>query len=120
MRVHQIFKSNWILIEYSKKTCNVHAVNFFIAGGRPWTLYRESQETNKLYRKNKSITTHNWMGFDDVHTIWGGKKLHGQEVSMDDAKQVKKGALARTMIKMGNNRRSSRIILSKFIDRIAA
>jgi len=39
---------------------------------------------------------------------------------MDDAKQVKKGALARTMIKMGNNRRSSRIILSKFIDRIAA
>ena len=108
------------LLSILKKTCNVHAVNFFISGGRPWTLYRESQETNKIYRKNKSITTHNWMGFDDVHTIWGGKKLHGQEVSMDDAKQVKKGALARTMIKMGNNRRSSRIILSKFIDRIAA
>ena len=50
----------------------------------------------------------------------GGKALNHKEVSIDDAKKIQKGALARTMIKMGGNRRGSRVILSKFIDRIAA
>lgn len=109
-----------LLLSILKKTCGVHAINFFIANSRPFSLYSESYNVITKYRKEKNVTTHNWLGFDDVHTIWGGKKLHGDEVSIDDAKYIKKHILARTMIKMGNRRRSSRIVLSKFIDRIAA
>ena len=104
-----------------KKTCGVHAINFYISvDRRPWSLSYGDLNAQERFRKEKMVTTHDWLGFDDVHTIMGGKALNHKEISIDDAKKIQKGALARTMIKMGGNRRGSRVILSKFIDRIAA
>ena len=109
------------LLKILKKTCGVHAINFYISPDRrPWSISYENLNVQERFRKEKMVTTHNWLGFDDVHTIMGGKALNHKEVSIDDAKKIQKGALARTMIKMGGNRRGSRVILSKFIDRIAA
>ena len=63
--------------------------------------------------------THDWFGFDDVYTIMG-KALAQEDISMEDAKDNKKGTLTRIMKKIGNGRRKNRVILSRFIDRIAA
>ena len=109
------------LLKILKKTCGVHAINFYIsADRRPWSLSYGDLDAQERFRKEKMVTTHDWLGFDDVHTIMGGKALNHKEISIDDAKKIQKGAVARTMIKMGGNRRGSRVILSKFIDRIAA
>lgn len=109
-----------MLLKLLKKTCGVHTINFFVGPARPWSLYYENHEIQKKYRKEKMITTHGWLGFDDIHTIMGGKNLDKKEVTLDDAKKIQKGQLARTMIKMGGSRRASRVVLSKFIDRISA
>lgn len=117
---HRHHQQTEFLLTILKKTCGVHAINFFVGDRNPWSLYFEDNLKMKEYRKQKMITTHDWLGFDDVHTIMGPKSAKPKEVTMDDAKKIQKGTLARTMIKMGGNRRGSRVILSKFIDRIAA
>ena len=111
-------------LEVLKRSCDVHTINFFISdSSNPHTLvvdsWQEREAAKNTYRKEKSVVTHDWFGFDDVYTIMG-KALAQEDISMEDAKDNKKGTLTRIMKKIGNGRRKNRVILSRFIDRIAA
>ena len=63
----------------------------------------------------------NTKGFDEVHMIMGGSALGTEATNLDDIKAGEtRGKMARAFIKANTKRKTSRIILSKFIDKIAA
>jgi len=129
------------MLNVIRKSCDVNIINFYItpergypynlikmigesranAGKNPWIDDDEVKEIRKLWRKQKHMSVPNTAGFDEVHVIMGGDALETEATSLDDIPVGEtKGKMARAFIKANSKRKTSRVILSKFIDKIAA
>jgi hypothetical protein len=60
------------------------------------------------------------LNFHEFYLIQGGANLQAQQAKFEEAKDLKKGQLAKAFINAQNKRGGSRMVLSRFIEKIAA
>ena len=125
------------LLKIIRKSCDVNAVNFYISASRGvphelWALVtradnpKEDYELHKdkfksMWRKDKSITIEETHGFNEVHLISGSHNLRTEGTGLEGIEVGEtKGKMTKAFIKANTKRKTSRVVLRKFIDRIAA
>jgi hypothetical protein len=125
------------LLKIIRKSCDVNAVNFYISATRgvPNELWRLINQADKpelnfnlhkekyraMWRKDKSITIKETHGFSEVHLIAGSSDLRTEGTGLEGiVAGGSKGQMAKAFIKANAKRKTSRVVLRKFIDRIAA
>ena len=103
-------------------------VGFFIANSAydirnaiyrylPWS---KQDKARTDMSKAGSIVIPDMLNFHEFYLIRGGKNLEAQQAKFDEAKDMKKGQLTRAFISAQNKRGTSRVILGRFIEKIAA
>lgn len=83
----------------------------------PWS---EREKAKNSMSKTGSIVIPKMLNFDEFYLIRGGKTLEAQQAKFEEAKDMKKGQLAKAFISAQNKRGTSRVILGRFIEKIAA
>jgi hypothetical protein len=83
----------------------------------PWS---KQDKARADMSKAGSIVIPDMLNFHEFYLIRGGKNLEAQQAKFDEAKDMKKGQLARAFISAQNKRGTSRVILGRFIEKIAA
>ena len=71
------------------------------------------------YRKEGSIVVPKMLNFNEFYIINGGKKLQAQQTNLGSSYDLTKNQLAKAFIGAQNKRGASRVILSRFIEKIA-
>ena len=71
------------------------------------------------YRKEGSVVVPKMLNFDEFYIINGGKKLEAQQTNLGSSYDLTKNQLAKAFIGAQNKRGASRVILSRFIEKIA-
>lgn len=107
---------------------NATFVGFYIVNGSydvRHVSYRylnptESMAFQAAWKKEKGVSIPNMLNFDEFYIIQGGRNLQAQQAKFDSAQDLKKGQLARAFISAQNKRGASRLVLNKFISKIAA
>ena len=103
-------------------------IGFYIANG-PYDIrnaiyrylpYAEQEKAKNTMAKENSVIIPKMLNFDEFYLIRGGKNLEAQQAKFDDVKDMKKGQLTRAFISAQNKRGTSRVILGRFIEKIAA
>ena len=82
--------------------------------------YAKQEKCKEQMLKEGSVVIPNMINFHEFYMIRGGKNLQAQQSKFDEAKDMKKGQLARAFISAQNKRGTSRVILGRFIGQIAA
>jgi hypothetical protein len=104
-------------------------VGFYIVNGAydvRHVSYRfmNANDANKFqesWKKNKGgAVVPGMLSFDEFYLVQGGKNLQAQQAKFEEANDLKKGQLARAFITAQGKRGTSRAILGKFIEKIAA
>jgi hypothetical protein len=125
------------LLKIIRKSCDVNAVNFYISPSRgvPNELYGlvmradnpaldfnlHKENFRLMWRKDKSITIEETHGFSEVHLISGSHNLRTEGTGLEGIGVGEtKGKMTKAFIKANAKRKTSRVVLRKFIDRIAA
>jgi hypothetical protein len=85
-----------------------------------YTPTEHYDKTIAKYKKEKSLIIPKMLNFHEFYLIQGGANLRAQQAKFDEAKDLKKGQLAKAFINAQNKRGGSRMILSRFIEKIAA
>ena len=107
---------------------NARFIGFYIANSAydirhaiyRYLPYSEQDKARNSIAKNGSIVIPKMLNFDEFYLIRGGKNLESQQAKFDEAKDMKKGQLTRAFISAQNKRGTSRVILGRFIEKIAA
>lgn len=73
----------------------------------------------KKFRKNGFLQMKNFLGFQSYFVMSGGSKLDTEESLIEDKIFDSKNQVAKAFIKAQNNRGASRVMLSRFIDKIS-
>jgi hypothetical protein len=110
-----------------RESQNATFVGFYIVGGQydvRHVTYRyakngEAEKFQEQFKKNKAAVVPKMLNFDEFYIIQGGKNLQAQQAKFDEAKDLKKGQLARAFISAQNKRGTSRAVLGRFIEKIA-
>lgn len=71
------------------------------------------------FRKEGSIVVPNMLNFSEFYMIQGGKKLQAQQTNLGSSHELTKNQLAKAFIGAQNKRGASRVVLSRFIEKIA-
>ena len=103
-------------------------IGFYIANGTydirnaiyRYLPYAEQEKAKNTMAKENSVIIPKMLNFDEFYLIRGGKNLEAQQAKFDDVKDMKKGQLTRAFISAQNKRGTSRVILGRFIEKIAA
>jgi hypothetical protein len=111
-----------------KESENARFIGFYIANSAydirhaiyRYLPYTEQDKARNNMAKTGSIVIPNMLKFDEFYLIRGGKNLEAQQAKFEEAKDMKKGQLARAFISAQNKRGTSRVILGRFIEKIAA
>ena len=82
--------------------------------------YTGQEKARSIMSKEGSVVIPDMINFHEFYMIRGGKNLEAQQAKFDEAKDMKKGQLARAFISAQNKRGTSRVILGRFIDKIAS
>ena len=82
--------------------------------------YAGQEKARNVMSKEGSVVIPDMLNFHEFYLIRGGKNLEAQQAKFDEAKDMKKGQLARAFISAQNKRGTSRMILGRFIDKIAS
>jgi hypothetical protein len=82
--------------------------------------YAKQEKCRDQMNKEGSVVMPDMLNFHEFYMIRGGKNLQAQQAKFDDAKELTKGQLARAFIGAQNKRGASRVILGRFIEKIAA
>jgi hypothetical protein len=111
------------------KSQNATFVGFYIVNGSydvRGVAYRyapgkNTDEFMAKWKKSKGeIAIDGMLNFDVFYIILGGKSLEAQQATFEEAKDLKKGQLAKAFISAQTKRGVSRVVLGKFIEKIAA
>lgn len=141
-RVRRSRDETKILLKIIRQSCDVNAINFFICVSNRlphvvWGLingtddkkanpalyhsWKAAEVFRSLWRKDNAITIKETQGFSEVHLIAGGASLRSEGTGLEGIEVgEKRGVMTRAFIKANTKRKMSRVVLSKFIDRIAA
>jgi len=71
------------------------------------------------FRKEGSVIVPNMLNFSEFYMIQGGKKLQAQQTNLGSSHELTKNQLAKAFIGAQNKRGASRVVLSRFIEKIA-
>lgn len=85
-----------------------------------YTPAEQYDKTLAKYKKDRSLVIPKMLNFHEFYLIQGGANLQAQQAKFDEAKDLKKGQLAKAFINAQNKRGGSRMVLSRFIEKIAA
>jgi hypothetical protein len=107
---------------------NARFIGFYIANSTydirnaiyRYLPYTEQEKARNAMAKSGSTVIPKMLNFDEFYLIRGGKNLEAQQAKFEEAKDMKKGQLARAFISAQNKRGTSRVILGRFIEKIAA
>lgn len=111
------------------KSQNTTFVGFYIVNGTydvrgvayRYALNNMIEEFMAKWKKSKGeIAVDGMLNFDVFYIILGGRNLEAQQTTFEEAKDLKKGQLARAFITAQTKRGASRTVLGKFIEKIAA
>ena len=72
------------------------------------------------WRKEGHVIGENYGGWSELYLIRGGKNLDVVETNLDVNTGAKKGEIKRAFAKMNKNKLKNRLLLSKFVDMVAA
>ena len=108
-----------------KHNCNV--VNFFIVDRfKQYDAYEFS--TTKIppqvilskFRKEGHLIAENYGGWTELYLIKGGRNLDVVDVLFETKEDAKKGEIKRAFAKFNKGKLKNRVLLSKFVDMVAA
>jgi hypothetical protein len=107
---------------------NARFIGFYIANSTydirnaiyRYLPYTEQEKARNAMAKNGSTIIPKMLNFEEFYLIRGGKNLEAQQAKFEEAKDLKKGQLAKAFISAQNKRGTSRVILGRFIEKIAA
>ena len=78
------------------------------------------EKLHSCWRKEGHIIGENYGGWTELYLIRGGKSLDVKETNLDVNTGAKKGEIKRAFAKMNKNKLKNRLLLSKFVDMVAA
>lgn len=115
-----------ILVELLKKRCDVNVICYRIESSKSSIrkMLRREYETDyeknlKFINKNKYIHFTDMMNFSDYFLLFGGNELNVEDSFLENEDFKTNGSLARAFIKANVKRGTSRVMLSKFIEKIS-
>jgi Mg-chelatase subunit ChlD len=108
-----------------KHKCNV--VNFYIVdrfknydAAEFATTEIPPQVILSKFRKEGHIIAKNYGGWSEMYLIKGGKNLDVEEAIFETKEDAKKGEIKRAFAKFNKGKLKNRVLLSKFVDMVAA
>ena len=72
------------------------------------------------FRKEGHIIAENYGGWSELYLIKGGKNLGVEESIFETKEDAKKGEIKRAFAKFNKGKLKNRVLLSKFVDMVAA
>jgi hypothetical protein len=120
-----------LLVEVLRNKHNVNVVNFFIIPklGRYEAVDFLDREKNPemtsdqvvaRWRREGHIIAENYGGWSELYLIKGGRSLDVEEPILEVKEDAKKGEIKRAFSKFNKGKLKNRLVLSKFVDMIAA
>ena len=119
-----------IFVEFLRKRCNINVICYRIENSnssirktinRAYAGKIEISEINyKKMRKEKYFNIKGYMKFDDYFLIYGKQDINTQDSLLGDEVYETKNSLSKAFMKANIRRGISRVLLSKFIEKIAA
>ena len=80
----------------------------------------EIEKLHSSWRKEGHVIGENYGGWAELYLIRGGKNLDVQESVLEVREDAKKGEIKRAFSKFNKGQLKNRLVLSKFVDMIAA
>ena len=120
------------LVEILRDAHGVNVVNFYIipklsrydivdfVSDKSENKSEEIERLHSCWRKEGHIIGENYGGWTELYLIRGGKNLDVKETNLDVNTGAKKGEIKRAFAKMNKNKLKNRLLLSKFVDMVAA
>ena len=120
------------LVEILRDAHGVNVVNFYIipklsrydivdfVSKKVEDRSAEIERLHSCWRKEGHIIGENYGGWTELYLIRGGKNLDVKETNLDVNTGAKKGEIKRAFSKMNKNKLKNRLLLSKFVDMVAA
>ena len=118
-----------LLVEILRDKHDVNVVNFFIIPklGRHNAVEfidNNTEESSDMiltkWRKEGHLIAENYGGWSELYLIKGGKALGVEESLFEVKDEAKKGDIKRAFSKFNKGKLKNRLLLSKFVDMIAA
>ena len=98
--------------QYVSKSTSVY-------GHRTTNLNSEELEINKIFRKEKLLVSKK-PGYDDFYLILGGSNLNVENENIEVTGKITSAKLKSAFLKMNKGKQVNRVLVSKFIEKIAA
>ena len=120
------------LVEILRDAHGVNVVNFYIipklsrydivdfVSEKSENKSADIEKLHSCWRKEGHIIGENYGGWTELYLIRGGKSLDVKETNLDVNTGAKKGEIKRAFSKMNKNKLKNRLLLSKFVDMVAA
>ena len=115
------------LVEVLRDKHNCNVVNFYIvdrfkiyAAAEFATADIPPQTILSKFRKEGHIIAENYGGWSELYLIKGGKDLNVEESVLTVKEDAKKGEIKRAFSKFNKGKLKNRLLLSKFVDMVAA
>ena len=120
------------LVEILRDAHGVNVVNFYIipklsrydivdfVSEKSENKSADIEKLHSCWRKEGHIIGENYGGWTELYLIRGGKNLDVKETNLDVNTGAKKGEIKRAFAKMNKNKLKNRLLLSKFVDMVAA
>ena len=80
----------------------------------------DMDKLHSSWRKEGHVIGENYGGWSELYLIRGGKNLDVVETNLNVNTGAKKGEIKRAFAKMNKNKLKNRLVLSKFVDMVAA
>ena len=114
------------LLNLLKKKTNCNILGFFLTYHNSFIYdldlakdYKEHEKMKVEWRKKKFIITNNFSGYDEFYVIKTDKTFNVEDEEMEIDSSKTSSAIKRQFMKYSKGKREKRIILSKFIEKIA-
>ena len=115
------------LVEVLRDKHNCNVVNFYIIdrfknydASEFSTADIPPQVILSKFRKEGHIIAENYGGWSELYLIKGGKNLGVEESIFETKEDAKKGEIKRAFAKFNKGKLKNRVLLSKFVDMVAA
>ena len=115
------------LVEVLRDKHNCNVVNFYIVdrfknydAAEFATADIPPQTILSKFRKEGHIIAENYGGWSELYLIKGGKDLNVEEAIFETKEDAKKGEIKRAFSKFNKGKLKNRVLLSKFVDMVAA
>ena len=118
-----------LLVEILRDKHDVNVVNFFIIPklGRHNAVEfidKNTAENSDMvltrWRKEGHLIAENYGGWSELYLIKGGRDLGVEESVLEVKEDAKRGEIKRAFSKFNKGKLKNRLVLSKFVDMVAA